>query len=118
MKGRIGSIPHSRHYTVLYGIEMNIVDMPLEIGVVAYGVFPKPPLPKDQFSVSEASDAHTVFYNCCRESTLDQAHSDWEVRVAGRQSHNEMHVIRPNHDRTVKGYWRRVNLNAARNEAT
>ena len=34
---------------MLYGIEMNVVDMPVEIGIAPNGVFPIAPLP-DAFS--------------------------------------------------------------------
>ena len=45
VKAAIWPVNDARHMAMLHGIEMNIVDMPFEIGVVADGMLPIATLP-------------------------------------------------------------------------
>ncbi len=46
MKRRVRPVANTGHESVLYRIEMNVVDMAFEIVFVANGVLPEPSLPK------------------------------------------------------------------------
>jgi hypothetical protein len=52
VKGGIRPVAHAFNKTVLHRIVMDIVNVPLEIAIVADGVFAEPSLPKCGFTVA------------------------------------------------------------------
>jgi hypothetical protein len=61
---------------VLDRIEVNVIDVALEIPVVADGVLPEATLPKRVFSIRVARDGNARSRGGGRESTLDQGSTD------------------------------------------
>src|SRR5467141_770990 len=51
VKRRMRPIAHARYESVLDRIEVDVIDMPREVALVADGVLPEPPLPKRQIAV-------------------------------------------------------------------
>ena len=54
MEGRVRPVAYTRYETMLDGVEMHVVDVALEITLVADGVLPESPLPERQFTVRTA----------------------------------------------------------------
>ena len=50
MKGRMRPVAHPRHETMLDRVDMDVVDMPREIGLVTGGALPIAPLPDATFA--------------------------------------------------------------------
>ena len=62
-------------------IEMDIVDMPGEIAVVADGVLPEPSLPKREIAIRPALEIEACSDQCVAEIPLDPAPAAREIRV-------------------------------------
>src|SRR5689334_19173347 len=90
---------NAAHKPVLHWIEMHVIDVPLEIGLVADRVLPKAPLPKHKFTVALTRDRHTGGNKGVRETRLDALPATGEIGVALRQSPNRMQVVREYYDR-------------------
>jgi hypothetical protein len=56
---------------VFDGIEVDVIDVALEVCVVANCVLPEPTLPERRFSIVVARDGRAHFRDGARETTLD-----------------------------------------------
>jgi hypothetical protein len=84
------------------GVEMNIVSAAFEIAVIPNGVFPKALLPKSIFTPMVTWDRNARRNNASRKGSLDPPPPTGKIRIAGRQRHDRMQVIRQN-DHCIKG---------------
>ena len=60
-------------------IEMDVIDMPSKIAVVADGVLPKPPLPKREIAIWPAFNIKACLDQCAAEIPLDSPPPAWEI---------------------------------------
>ena len=79
-------------------VDMNVIDVALEIPVIADRVLPKTTLPKCKFTIGVARDGRARFHSGIRESAFDQSPPIWIIRISRRQRHEDMQVIRQHHD--------------------
>ena len=93
MKRRIRPIAHSGDKAMLHGIEMNIIDVPFEILLVANGVFPESTLPQRDFAISVPRDWSTGLDDGGGEPTLDQMPTIRKIGVSLGQCHDDVEVI-------------------------
>jgi len=82
-------------------IDVDVVEVHLEIALVADGMFPIAPLPDSLLcfrnpATGPLGQAMTLTKEGLRERTLDQAHARRIVGIASRQSAEQMDVVREN----------------------
>ena len=65
-------VAHAGDEAMLHGIDVGVIDVPLEIPVVADRVFPKSSLPQRVFAIRVALDWCTRFDDGCGEAAFDQ----------------------------------------------
>ena len=82
---------------MLDGIEVNVIDVPLEISLVPYCVFPESTLPKSEFAVLMPRDRSASLDDSRGEPALDQMPSIWKISISVRQCHYDMKVIGQHH---------------------
>jgi len=68
----MGPVADARDETVLHWIEMNVIDMPLEISLVADGVFPEAALPESVLSIAVPRDGSAGPHHRRRKSSFDE----------------------------------------------
>ena len=56
---------------MFHRIEMDIIDMPREVGLVADGVLPKPALPKREIAIWPALEMEARIDQCAAEMPFD-----------------------------------------------
>jgi hypothetical protein len=93
---------------------MNIVDVPLEISVISNGVLPKTTLPQRDLSISAAYDHRPRFHDGVRKSAFDEAQSIRVIRVAIRQRHDNVQVVRQDHNRIDRERMRAARVSHSR----
>src|SRR4051812_16772029 len=86
------------------GIEMDIIDVPGKVGLVADGMLPEPPLPKRKIAIWPVLDILARSKQFVAEVTLDPSPPAREIRIIRRQGQNSVKVIREDHNR-VNGKW-------------
>jgi hypothetical protein len=84
---------------VLDWIEMDVIDVPFQIALIADGVFPEPALPERVFAVLAPSDWGTCLHDRRREPAFDQVPPVRIVRIVGRKRHDDVQVLWQHHDR-------------------
>jgi len=70
---------------MLHGIEMDVVDMALEITLVANRMFPETTLPQRNLSAPVARDRRSKLDDPVRKPAFDKAQSNRVVRISFRQ---------------------------------
>jgi len=105
MERGIGPVCRTMHPAVLYRIEMDVVDMPREIGVIADLMFPVAALPDAAFSFGASAGVRGFGAGqLSREARFDQRPAQGEVGVAGRQAPDGVQVFRKDdHGQEVEG---------------
>jgi hypothetical protein len=92
-------IAHSGYKTMFHGVEVNVIDVPLEISIIADCVFPEATLPKRVFPISVARDRSARLYDGGRESAFDQRPAIGEIGVSVGQRHDDVDMIGQHDDR-------------------
>ena len=93
-------VAHPRDKPVLHGIEVDIVDVVLEIALIANRMLPEAPLPERVLSVRMARDADARTRDRGGEAALLIRLSRPEkFEVIRWQGHHEMQMLRQHHDR-------------------
>src|SRR5580700_9272354 len=93
MKRRMRPIANAGHDAVFHRIVMDVIDMSLEVLLVADRVFPVSSLPKRKFAVRVAPDFDSRSEQAGTEDSLDSPPPPGEIRVSRRQGQNRMKVI-------------------------
>ena len=86
-------IRYARDMSMLQRIEMNVVDMALQIGVVANGVLPIATLPDALLSFGNFACGSRLRIKATRKAALDQAPARGKIGVAFRQGPEGVQVI-------------------------
>jgi hypothetical protein len=95
MEAAVRPVANLRDMPMLDGIEMNVVDVSLQVGIVANGVLPIPALPNSPLPArSLAGAALHLARESPRKSSLDQAPAQRKIRIARRQRPNGVKVVR------------------------
>ena len=84
--------------TMFDGIEMNVINMVLQIGVISNGVFPKPSLPQIIFTPRIASQCHTALHQRAGKTAFHKPQSRVVFRIVGWQGHHHVQVFGHDHD--------------------
>ena len=90
-------IDHARNMSMLYRIEVNVIDMPIEIGFVADGMLPITALPDSFLSFADFAGRARSRIKTSRKATLDEIPTDRKIRI--RENPNCVKVIGQNADR-------------------
>src|SRR5205085_3689690 len=94
MEAAMRPIANLPYMPMLNGIEVNVVDMTLQVGIVANGVLPKTTLPNSSLTSGNlAGAAPHVAGQTARESAFDQAPAQREIGVALRQRPDGIQMI-------------------------
>lgn len=104
MKRGVRPISNSRDETVLNGIEVNVIHMPLEITLVANSVLPESALPQGHLAIWKACDRVSRSNNSIGKSTFDERQADRKVRISVRQRHHQVQMI-GQHDYRINHEW-------------
>ena len=100
MKARVGPLCHPLHVPVLYGIEVDVVDVSGIVCLVSNAVLPESPLPDAAFA-SFAPDR--AFFLAAHEVVRERAFHDVparrEIMIARRQAPDAMKVFGQDDDR-------------------
>jgi hypothetical protein len=92
-------IRNARYVPVLDGIEMNVIHMAFEVGIVSDCMFPKATLPDSFFTFDNLAGGSRFVLKAARKATLYQAPTDRELRVTFRQGPERVDVVRKHTDR-------------------
>ena len=84
---------------MFHGIEVNVVDMTLEIAVIANSVFPVTSLPQSKVAVAVTLHGLSRGDRVGAEVPFDSPPPSGKIRVRLRQGEDCMEVIRQNYDR-------------------
>ena len=99
MKAAMRPVDNTRDMSVLDRIEMDIVDMALQIGIIANGVLPIATLPDTLLSLAHLACGSRQGSKAAREAALDQAPAGGKISVSFRQCPNRVNVIGQDADR-------------------
>ncbi len=99
MKRRMRPVTHAGDETMFDGINVDVIDVPLKIPVVADRVLPISPLPQRVFAIRVMRDWHAGFGDGSGEAAFDQLPPGWIVCISLRQGHDDVQMIRQNDDR-------------------
>ncbi len=105
MKRRMRPILRLLHQPMFDWIEMHIIDMPLQINIIANLMFPETPLPDSLLALrSFAGRESFARRQCAGEQAFDQAPAPAEIGVTVRQSPYRVQVVRQHaHRHGLKG---------------
>src|SRR5579885_2802328 len=93
METAVGPVANARHEPVLHRIEMNIVDVPRQICLVADSMLPVASLPNSLFTLCDfALRAHSIGQSS-RKTAFDEIPATGEIGIAGWQRPNRVQVI-------------------------
>lgn len=96
MEGGVGPLRHLHGMAVLDRIVMDVVDVPMQVGVVANQMFPVTPLPKADFLAQSHARRDWVLDGVTyrlRGPTFDERPSAQIVRIAFLKLPYRMHVV-------------------------
>src|SRR5690348_6682930 len=91
-------ISDPRHQAMLDGIVMDVVDVPAKVGFVADRVLPKTALPDGTLAAMIRLGWRPSADSQARESGFDFPPAPGEVRIAFRQGHDRVQVVRKDDD--------------------
>ena len=83
---------------MLDGIEMDIIDMPRKVAVVADGVLPKSPLPEREVAIGPALEMKPSLDQGAAEMPLDSPPAAGKICIVCWQGKNGVQMIRENHN--------------------
>ena len=112
VKRRMRPILHPPHQAVFHRVVMHVIDMPLQINVVANLMLPETPLP-DSFLASGnlAGRKPAAVRQPAGKQSFDETPPPAEIRIAFRQSPYRVQMVRQNADRNrLKGPSRPIRL--------
>jgi hypothetical protein len=92
-------INDARDMSMFHWIEMDVIDMALQIRVIANRVFPIATLPDALFSFASFARRSLPRIKSPRKTTLDQAPSSGEIGFSIRQRPNRVKMVGQNADR-------------------
>jgi hypothetical protein len=92
MKAAMRPVDNTRDMSVLDRIEMDIVDMALQIGIIANGVLPIATLPDALLSLARLACGSRQGDKASREAALDQAPAGGKISISFRQCPNRVNV--------------------------
>jgi hypothetical protein len=104
MKRRIGPIAHTLCQSMFDWIEVNVIDMPRKVAVIADRVLPKSPLPKREIAIWPALHIKASLNQCVAEMPLDPPPPARKICVIRWQREDGAQMIRENHD-SVDRKW-------------
>ena len=93
----MGPIAHARHQAVLHRVEVDVVEMPREILLVADRVLPKPSLPQPVLAFVIALDRDSAGHDVPGEIALDPAPSAGKIEVIRREREDCVEMVRQDH---------------------
>ena len=97
-KRGIRPVPHADGVAVFHRIEVNVVEVPRRILLVAQGVFPIPTLPDPALALGGAAGgAPFASGQSVRKAAFDQAPTQGEIRIVLGQGPDHVQVIRQDH---------------------
>lgn len=100
MERRIRPILHAVDVAVLHRVEMDVIDMPREIGFVAQRVFPIATLPQAALAFTGTAGGDPLAGGqAVREYCFDEAPAQRKIGIAFGQSPNGVQVVGQNDDR-------------------
>jgi hypothetical protein len=94
MKAAVRPVHDPRHVSVLQGIEVNVVDVTFEIGLIANGVLPIAALPDAFFALRDLALRSRLRFDGARKSALDETSASREVAIIFGQCPQSVDVIR------------------------
>jgi hypothetical protein len=98
--------------SMFYGIEVNVIDMPLKVGVVPDRVLPIPPLPQSSLALRDlARCAREIDGQSARKAALDQARTQRKIGVIWRKPPDGVNMIRQDANRY--GFERSASLHVS-----
>jgi hypothetical protein len=99
-EGRIRPVFHAPYVSMLDRVEMYVIDVPLEILLVAQRMFPVSSLPNTALASGGAARRNRFASGQgAGECRFDQAPAHGKIGVAFRQSPNRMKMLRQHHNR-------------------
>jgi hypothetical protein len=98
MKRRVRPVLYARDQAVLHRVDVDVIDVPREVAVVRNCMFPKPTLPQRILALAIVSNRFAYGDHLMGEDTLDAPPATGEIRVTGRQSHDDMQMVGENND--------------------
>src|SRR5712671_2285362 len=96
MKAAVRPVDNTRDMSVLDRIEVDVVDIALQIGIIANGVLPIATLPDALLSLAHLACGSRQGSKAAREAALDQAPAGGKISVSFR---NRVNVIGQDADR-------------------
>jgi hypothetical protein len=99
MEAAVPPIRNARYVPVFDRIEMNIVNMTFEVGIVPDCMFPEATLPNPLLAFDNLARRPWLVLKAAREPALDQAPAGREIRISFGQSPNRMNVVGQDTDR-------------------
>src|ERR1700735_5834088 len=99
MKTAVRPVSRSGHVAMLNRIEVDVVNVPLEIGIIANGMFPIAPLPNTLLSFADLARRSRSRTHATRETTLDQIPPHREIGIVLRKCPDRMDMVGQNADR-------------------
>ena len=102
MEARIRPMPHLRHVPMLHRVPMDVIDMPIEVGLITDEMFPESMLPQGALVPFSAARIHPFRsiesgLATLRDHPLDDTPTVGEILISGRQCPDGMHVVRQQH---------------------
>src|SRR5215468_3629468 len=95
----MGPVRDTRHEPMLHGIEMDVVDVAFEIGLIADRVFPIATLPNAFLALQSLALRARPRFDSAGKATFDEAPSAGEIRIVRRERPQCMEVIRQDANR-------------------
>ncbi len=102
MEARIRPMAHLRHLPMLHRAPMDVIDMPVEVGLITDEMFPESMLPQGALVPFSAARIHPFRsiesgLAMLRDHPLDDPPTVGEILISGRQCPKGMHVVRQQH---------------------
>jgi hypothetical protein len=99
VKRGIRPVAQAGNHAMLYGVERHVIDMSLEIQIVTDRMLPESTLPQRNLSIPATGNLRSRPDDRVRKSAFDEAQSDRIVGIPFRQGHDNVNVVRQDHDR-------------------
>jgi hypothetical protein len=99
MEARIRPMAHLRHVPMLHRVPMDVIDMPVEVGLITDEMFSESMLPQGALVPFSAVRIHPFRsiesgLATLRDHPLDDTPTVGEILISGRQCPEGMHVVR------------------------
>ena len=102
MEARIRPMVHLRHVPMLHRVPMDVIDMPVEVGLITDEMFPESMLPQGALVPFSSARIHPFRsiepgLATLRDHPLDDTPTVGEILISGRQCPESMHVVGQQH---------------------